>query len=451
MYNMDDTHTTQTTNIQSTLFADQAPILPAQTHITGDNISNDINMAISDNQWTVMDLLNKPTYLSSITWSATSTPGIHTKVTDCPPKMTETAIAPSHKNYLLNQMFLYHKLDLVFRFVINGTKYHYGRYAFWFNPLEDLYTDNLLPDRVTSIYRISGMPYVLLDPSTSSSAELVIPYTHFRHVLARKTDPAKFLTYGSLYATPWTSLRSAVSSSANIQIAVYWYCRNAQLNIPIPEIYPAAQGLESLIASGANAAGAFATGNVGSMVASGMDLASQVGGLFSRNRDKPSTSGSELSRLTATTMTPPSYVSGPDSSTRLAAFPFSETTVSPALTNSAAPETGLKMIRQREMLLDFTTITDTSVNIFTFPVDPLYKHLRSDSDLNYRKYDSTFLSYFTDPFTFWRGSLVYRFEFVKSPFHVGRFIIFHLPEVTPTAASSYTIDAIPSLTSLPHV
>jgi hypothetical protein len=445
MYNMDETHTTNTTNIQSTTFIDQAPVLPAATHMTGDNISNETATAVTDQSWDLKSLMDKPTFLTTLNWTSTTVSGTHTTVSAVPPPPTAT-LGRSHKD-LLRAMFLYHKLDIIFRFVTNGTKYHFGRQYLWFNPLNQLSIDATAPIYNTSIFRISGMPHALIDPSTSSTVELVIPYTHFRHLIPNRGDDTT-LNFGSLIATPLTPLAYATGSTDPIKISVYWYTRNAQFHLPIPTNYPLPQGLESMLSAAADIGGKVLSGTP---AGAALDTAGRIGKAFAANRDRPSTSGSELVHRTST-ISAHTYLKGPDASTRLAVWPNTETTIDPSIINANAPETQIRNIISRSMLYDVFTLNsgDTSI-VYSSNVYPTMRKPRGLVGASLFAYESTYLSYVAETFLFWKGTIELRFEFIKSMFHVGRYIVIFFPE-TPAdrQPTGLTINDLEWLTTLPH-
>lgn len=452
MYNMEP-ETTNTTNIQSTTFIDQAPILPSHTHITGDSFSNETRTAVTDQDWDIQSLMSKPIIIGTYPWASSDTPGTHTVVTRLPPPLLTTSAYASNHNYVLRTMFMLYKFDIIIRAVINGTRYHFGRNSLWFNPLDQLNIDPAQPLYNTPIQRISGMPHMLLDPSTNSTTELHIPYTHYRHLLPTVTDaasPSKALDFGSLVMTPWTALGFATGSTDPINISIFWSVGNAKLHIPRPLNYAVAQGLESILSAALDIGGKVATGNIGGAVSSGLDTASKIGKGFAKNRDRPSTSGSELAHRTAA-MTTPFYLKGPSATTRLSAFPSTETTLSPSVVNSQAPETQIKQIIQRTMLYTtFTCNTSDNANVFSEAIAPTMRTPATSTGLpsGFGAYHSTYMSYFLEPFTYWKGTINFRFEFVKSPFHVGRYCVMHFPNTE--APPVVTHANYPSYSTLPH-
>lgn len=135
-------------------------------------------------------------------------------------------------------------------------------------------------------------------------------------------------------------------------------------------------------------------------------------------------------------------VIGTDTGHRLTYDPLQELTVDPRVCGSTQDELSLGFLNSRESLLStFTWSPDNTplvTNIYTCFVCPTASE-RLDADDN-THIQPTSMHFASMPFKYWRGTIKYRFDIVKSQFHRGKFAVIYEPNLSQSVLINSNLD-----------
>jgi len=133
---------------------------------------------------------------------------------------------------------------------------------------------------------------------------------------------------------------------------------------------------------------------------------------------------------------------GSDTGHRLTYDPLQELTVDPRVCGSSQDELSLGFLNSRESLLTKFTWAPTDVplvtNVFTTFVNPTASVPVIVSGVTH--FQPTSMHFASLPFQYWRGTIKYRFDVVKSQFHRGKFAVIYEPNVSQSLIINSNLD-----------
>jgi hypothetical protein len=437
-------------------------LIPTDTGVTTDNMQTSLPH--------IMNMLQKPNFFANYAWTASSTSvSYHFPQT----LFTLPLVTPSTN---LNDaffaqvfgMFAYCKFGLRFRFKVNGSPFHKGLLGIFWKPGDV----GVVP--VGSGYEIFEgnqmvYPSVRVSAAGTTEYELDVPslfyykYMDMKDVIAGGVFYKK--TLGGLVITPWSVLEPAVGVSATVQVSCWVELLNLQLAGPTLIRNPAVttepldarfvhQGLldavmdpiagaaKSVVTGAVDGVKSFARSTVGSIPVIGMSLAGVL--------DKPPL---KVEPLKVCRTSASSWVHGDGTSNA------STLTVTPGLLRPPLYEevgivgTIADYIRIPALVYsgDITVSSSENAQLIWTPVTPtdpsrsvyaaggFTPDLAGSSDSI--SIDNTPISYMSQLYQYWRGSISYSLEVVMPATTTCTLAIVWLPDVSQ---ASLTYDKIAS-------
>lgn len=397
---------------------------------------------MADEHWMAAQQLSKPVVIRQFNWSLDSAPGALLNQFSFPSVIGENDSI--HQETL--RMYSFYKFNWSLRFQINGTRFHSGQLIASWDPFiqaSDLATYVARPFNV--VYA-TGLPNVLINASSNEPVEITIPFVHPRNFLTTNSTKG-FDVLGSLRVNVLNPLRAADGSSNTLSVTVWLYADSPSVHVPIyrhvlavPTVERAfrSSGLLDVVKGAGSTFGNLVSGNFGGAVKSGGKTLTGLAEAL--DLDYPSRPVIEQSHINS--LGPMSPGKGVDMSYRLGTDPRGGHVPLPAQTGCTIDECDLNVIKKVPMLFNQTLWTDASAvgSVLTyFPVTPNIVTQGGIAPVLYNA--NTYLSWFSNAFCFWKGSLSYKFEWVSTQFHTGRVLIAFIPNsfnATPTLQEAFS-------------
>jgi len=141
-------------------------VSPTSTSLVANN-ANALDVAATDDQWMIKQMMAKPLLLATISWTTSQTAGTPINYFDVPKEiLLSNPNAPARR---LWNSFTFFRGNYHFKFLINATKFHVGRLMAAWTPLTSRLEE-------LNQYTLSGYPHVFIDAANSDAAELMIPF-----------------------------------------------------------------------------------------------------------------------------------------------------------------------------------------------------------------------------------------------------------------------------------
>jgi hypothetical protein len=376
--------------------------------------------------------LSRPVRIHEFTWQENT--------------FTRTDIKPWHLYF--NTDHIRKKLDnfgriscrLHLKFVLNASPFYFGSLRACYFPLIDnrgAYNDDV--DQVP----FSQVPGVYLEPQSMSSAEMVLPFLWPRNWLDA-TKATDFERMGVLQFLQYANLRSANGATGvGITVAVYAWAEDVRIMGPTTGL-----ALQSEETSGTISAPATAVANVASKLT---DV--PVIGTFATATSVGAKAVASIAKMfgysnppmigDVSAMQPKTFHAFANVETRmpidkLSVDPKNEVTIS-STTAGVDEEDPLafKNLLTRESFI-IGTLWSNSQPVDTLLWSAMVNPGYARSGGGYAT--SIPVSYFGRGFRFWRGSLIYKFRFIKTKYHKGRVLISWDPtrDITSTSDTETT-------------
>lgn len=383
------------------------------------------------------DFLSRPIKVTDIEWDVSSPLGLSFN------PWSAFFQNPRVVNRLSNFYLL--RANMHVKFVINGNGFHYGRALASYLPYANLDSmSNISPFDPGSLMQMSQLPRVMLDPTTSSGGELVLPFFNRWNYI----DVANSLwsELGEIYVQSINDLKHANGGTDSVTVSIFAWATDVKMSV-LTSVNPTTltpqsgsgdeideanktgviSGPASSVAVWAGALSMVPT--IGPFAKATAAVAASVGGLaklFGYSRP-PVTRNPEpyrpmiSSSLAVTTV--------PDTAVKLTVDDKQELSIDPRIVGlPPADELSIRSIASRESYL--TT--------FTWPVgspgETFLWNTRvcpvtwSEAGTNPEAYFLPPCAMAALPFSYWTGTLKYRFQIVCSSFHKGRLRVVYDPE-----------------------
>lgn len=413
----------------NTTFLEQRAIMQETTFPSSVmSMPRKIELEMAESHWTARQQLSKPMQLSQVSWTTTQAPG--TTIVDFTfPEVLSTMDSVISRTL---RMYAFYKLSPIFRFQLNSTQFHQGQLIISFDPFrQSRNTIVNTPNDVTPLfnrYYATGLPSIKIMASESDPVELRIPYIHPRQFLTSNSSSSDvYNLMGEIRVTVLNQLRVAEGTSPQLTLTTWVYAADASVHVPISDhnitVEPTSL-VSSLFSNGSNLIGNLVTGNIGKGLRNGQGLIDDLGKLF--GFDYP-----------VVPLAPPNTIKpvetlanarGATRSERLALDPVSGHQVDTEETMIGRDEMDVLAIARMPMLLSqfaFSGTDPPQSRLLSIPVTPnIYAPLGSG---DVPSVQPSFLSYVSNFFCFWSGSIQYEFEFVATRFHSGKLLIGFVP------------------------
>lgn len=341
--------------------------------------------------------------------------------------------------------------NLTLKFVINGSKFHYGRMLAYYTPLHLSYVGtSIVPNlsmNIQNIMRATQQPCIYLDPSTNQGAELTLPFIYPKDAFDITT--ADWTAMGIMQMSDIGPLKvvGGLSSTA-VSIAIYAWMENVTLNVPTSTASSAlvpqsgdeyGEGVVSKPATVlSNLAGKLAKTPVIGPYARATQLAAgataEIAKAFGYSRPVILDQPTNVVKLNVTGQL--ATTNTHDTSLKLTVDSKQELTIDPR--TAGAPNTDdLSIVEwcKKECIVamsEWGSNDAPGTKLMNVNVTPKIFYTRGLDAFNNVTY-TTPSGYISSLFQFWRGEMCYRVSVVRSAFHVGRLRIVYDPVTTASS------------------
>jgi hypothetical protein len=389
---------------------------------------------VVDPLWSVKQMFSKPVVLNTITWTTSQVAGASILNPPNGEALPENIFRRNPNSVMTSvaKNWTYFRATMVFKIMVNATKFHYGRLMVGFQPL-----------RTTTVgdqYQASGLPHVLIDAANSQPVIFKVPF--FSPVsMLNMTDTTALAHLGQLFCIVLNNLHASTGVSASVNVTVMAHFEDVELSVPIASTASAVpvgtpkgvfyehnetqSGLKDDIGSITKGVKQLASGDFAAALQTGVGFAAKHPELLKMMFDRPIKRDVDVMSKSMTLATL-AHGSGPDTVSRLSLIPESLHIPNAAVLSGFDTEFDLRKLAQKYML--FTTInwTDaqvTGTNIFSTSVRP-YDMVQpvSASVLRYN-----YAAFIQQMFCYFRGGVKIRLDIVASQFHTGRIACVYTP------------------------
>lgn len=339
--------------------------------------------------------------------------------------------------------FRYLRCDLIVRVQVNAQPFNAGRLILVFLPINrqlvcsypTVPNPNTRLSNQTTLMGLTGYPHVDLDLATSTSAELRIPFlgtlSHFDLI-------KKYGTFGDFKVIVYSPL----TGTADVDGSVWVRAENISIELPTGmaqsgrtiekkkpgnvETMSKTVGTIAKAASSVPIIGSFAQAT--SWVA---DATAGVASIFGWS--KPADP-----EFTTTVQTEyGKHLANYNGDVKTKSFALdakNETDIPVEVFQTDEDEMSFQYILSKPIYTDHFTMDITQnpgTKLWSWPVDPT-SCLKANATFTSPAdtaivFFNNYLSYLSNAFRFWRGTLKYKFKIVKTPFHSGRIRVFVVP------------------------
>ena len=366
------------------------------------------------------NFLSRPVNIATFTWLA-STTNIAASTAPWYAYFSDAKIAPKIQNYGR----FHGKLHL--KFVMNASPFFYGAIRAVYEPRRQFLQHTTA---VNELVPASQLPGVWLTPQNMSSAEMVCPFLHENNWI----DPQSITDLndmGNLNFYVYAPLASANgASSFNITISTYAWVDDPVLVAPTAKAALQSAPTKEGKISGLADKVATVTGKM-----SGIPFLGSYASTASAAAKAVGTVAAAFGFSNAPVihdvdpMVPKAFHAFANCETsmpndKLCVDPKNEIPLDNAVagTDSSDP-LALANILRESYIGQFTwSSQSTETSLQTFPVTPALQHgvAVTQASTNGTLYHYTPMAYVAKMFRLWRGSIIYRFQFVKTQYHRGR-------------------------------
>jgi hypothetical protein len=337
------------------------------------------------------------------------------------------------------------------RFMINSNKFLYGTVAVYYLPLAGFATYN----QRTRYTSASQLPGLRMGSSHNFTQELELPFVWITDWYDLTTLASDFRTIGEVTFEVINSLKnvnSLTDANDKVEISVWAWVEDIELSgLTACDVFSQSSEMEDAdgIISGPASAVAAVSGTVADMMGDsligrlarsteiGSRAISRIATLAGFSRP-PNIKG--LARMKPDPYSNTAVCVGGDTPYKLTVDPQQELTVDGTYCGlSNDDDMTIACIAQTESYIGtvtFSTIHSTGTNISSYPVRPIMPtHISSVGSDNPMELPA--ITFASIPFTWWKGSIDYRFEVIATPFHKGRLRVVYEPTSTFAGAYDY--------------
>lgn len=389
------------------------------------------------------DFLSRPVLIDTFNWAETDTVLSIKQFQPWKLYFNDSNIKKKLDNYARIRCRLHLK------FVLNASPFYFGSMRACYTPINDGREVPNFNSQLTQQVILSQMPGVYLEPARSTSEELVLPFIWPKNWLD-VTKALDFENMGTITYELYAQLRSANGvSTANCRVSCYAWAEDVEL-----------AGLTTVgsVQSDEYAEGAGPISGVATAVANVANVVADVPiiGEYARATEMGAKMVAGVASLFGYSNTPvvddvmpmqnKSFHAFSNSETsmpidKLTLDPKNEVTIDTHAVGAGTDVDPLVIVDwgKRESFIQGTAWTQAqglNTVLWTAPVTPVI------GQEDFGTYRSTIAhtpcGYVSRLFSKWRGSVTYKFRFVKSKYHTGRVLISWDPSGTPSLDSETT-------------
>jgi len=337
------------------------------------------------------------------------------------------------------------------RIVINGNSFQYGRLMVSYLPANGYDTvsvnSSLIPqDRIQA----SQKPHIILDPTTSTGGELTIPM--FIDTDTFNLASETFTNWGSLEYRELNPLKHASGATDKCTITTFAWLENVKLSIPTSKnsVLMVAQmgevdeaNAKGVVSGPATSVSRFAAllkgipyiGPYAKATEIGAMGIAKIAAIFGYCRPAETRCVDPVKQDYTSSL---ALTNIPDRTNKLSLDHKQELTIDPRIAHICGDDgMNIASIASRESYLtsfqwNITTATVDTL-LWNCGVTPMMYDVSGGTALHLTPSAAAVV-----PFTYWRGTMNFRFQFVCSAFHRGRVAVVYDPHVLP-ATPEYNV------------
>lgn len=407
----------------------------------------DATFRVADTQdATLEEFFSRPVRIYTFTWTP-STP-VYEYIDPWNLFYTNERVVNRINNYNLLRSKLHVKV------VLNGNGFYYGRLLCCYLPRPSEIFGSPLPRGTVAqdLIQMSQLPHIYLDPTTSQGGQLELPF--FCPNNAINIPVADFDQMGVLIFRDLTILQHANGGTAPITVSIFAWATEVSLSIPtsascgliVPQMGdeygtgPISKPAFSI----ARAAGALAKipsiapyAKATQMAANATGSIASIFGYSRATQEEPSrTIKPEYVGVLANTNTP-------DNATKLTLDCKQEVTLDPRVVGlDSADEMSILSLSKRESFLtSFSWDGSDAIDTFLYAKQVTPVSFDTYSSGLTQELHLTPCAFAANPFSYWRGTMRFRFQIVASAFHKGRIKVVYDPYLLIAAsAGEYNVN-----------
>jgi hypothetical protein len=381
---------------------------------------------------------------------------------------TATSIPPivHPNNVLSNEIYsskwkgyAYWRGDITYSVTVNANPFQQGLYRLAFlsnGGMDDSVATSWYNAHYFSVVQRSQLPHVEVDVSTTTCAELTVPFISAYNSLPLSYPTiSSFASLGRVYLFPITPITTGVGQPISVGYTIWASMSNVHLEVPAyPQsairsgkkkpsteseqkskgIGPVESGLR-IASKVSNILGAIPVLSAFAGPASwALDIAGNVAGAF--GWAKPANLD-VTGKMQKDVMWGMQHTDASDNSKIMALVSTNQVEVLPGYAGTDLDELALDSFLTRESYIDYfdwNYAMDTNTKLAEIKVSPfLYRSYNQDGIINFC---NTPMSFMARNFKYWRGDIIIRFHIVKTNMHSGRLAFVYQPNslyITPIA------------------
>lgn len=371
--------------------------------------------------------LSRPVKISEFVWN-----GDTVSITDVDPWslfLEHPSVARKIANFKLLRG------DLHLKIVINGSPFLFGRLMAYYNPLSAV--DDFLPDNTSSnLTRISQRMHVKINPSTSSGAEMTLPF--FWHYNTLHIPTKEWGKLGRVSFLPISTLQSTSGTQSQISVSVFAWMEKVDLSQPTSYTGMSEEKEQKIVSKTAMAVGNVADALsdaplIGPYATATGIVAKKLGRIADLFGFSKPLNTYDLVEERTRHLGSMATINDKDSSKQLTLDVHNETTIDPRTVGlSPVDEMSIPYLCQKEAMIarcKWNINDGVGKTLMRIPVTPFIRGtLNTDDSVQVPP-----CAYVASFFKHWRGTMKYRFEIHGSAFHRGKLRIKYEPWLTSTA------------------
>lgn len=409
---------------ETTVFNDGS----AQWHVSFPDGEDDTRGVALSDSLSLKDFFKRPVYAANYSWDPTSVSAFFQSIDPWGIFFSNTRVVNRISNYNLMHCKLRVKIT------VSGNSFYYGRLLVHYNPLDafDKLSAYSTGTNTSSCVQASQGLHAFIDPTESQGCEFSLPFIWPYDVLSVPDSDVTKL--GKLYLRQLAPLKHANGSNDPISISVFIWCEDISLSVPTTANASniTAQGDEYDVTPIASMAGAVAA-------RAGKFVKSPVIGKYARATEIASGAMADMARLfgfsrpvslAETVNMKPNLIGQlavtnvTDMSTKLTVDVKQELTIDSNVVGiKSDDELSLVVLASKQSYLTqfpWATSRLAGALLWEARVTPSVYDVATGT---YPKWFLPACAFVANPFTYWRGTMRYRFQIVASAFHKGRLAI----------------------------
>nr|DAZ87810.1 TPA_asm: hypothetical protein [Candiseco virus 1] len=391
----------------------------------------------NDKPWTIDEMCQRYSYVETIAWGSEEKGTL--KKWCLPRDVIKTAAfaTPFEK-------FTFYRGCMRFRFQLNGTRFHLGKLIVAHFPIGNIQT--AVGYVAGSLSTLTALNHVFIDASSYNAVELVIPYTSvYSYLLCENGFNGTFQNQGTLLLYVFNKLVFPKESASTLYLSMFVSLEDADFRVPSfvthskmnkheykqmkaaiirdyleeqKKFEDTSMGLsEAVEAQGNTYATSIVSKNWGKIAS--QSLPTEVGTTVFDVANNAS-----LDKPNVTLQTPPivrkplgyfAHCDGFEYLHRMSFHPGSQNLSVSSTFGTTVDEMSFKYLLSKFTFYKTFSWTTSVTNLCSKPINPCLNANIDSSTVN-----PTLMTYISQMFTYWRGTIKVKIQIVASQFHSGR-------------------------------